>query len=120
MDKAQAFHNYVSSFSLPTYDENTVPENAAIPRLTYSFVFSSWGENVAMSLSLWYYSKSWEEISQKADEIYNNIGLGGVMIPFDGGAIWIRRGNPFAQRVSDENDNIRRILINIEAEFISA
>jgi hypothetical protein len=47
------------------------------------------------------------------------IGRGGVFQPFDGGSIWIKRGQPFAQRMADDSsDTIRRIVLNIETEFI--
>ena len=42
------------------------------------------------------------------------------LIPCDEGYLWIKRGNPFAQRMSDENDGIRRIYINIELEYFTS
>ena len=41
------------------------------------------------------------------------------MQPFDGGAIWIKKANPFAQRLAEADDDmVRRIVINCEYEFI--
>ena len=42
------------------------------------------------------------------------------MIPTDEGAIWIKLGTPWAQRMSDStDDSIRRIVLAIEVEYIS-
>ena len=54
------------------------------------------------------------------DSIYNAIGLGGKIIPFDGGYIWVKRGQPFSQRMADENDSTRRIYIVLEVEYLTA
>ena len=45
---------------------------------------------------------------------------GGKMIPYTGGALWIRRGTPFAQHMADDDDTIRRIYLNLTAEYLSA
>lgn len=120
MDKEQALHSFWSGFSLPAYDENTVKENQALPYITYNVVTDSFGSNVAMSASLWYRSASWAAITQKANDIAAYIGRDGRRLPYTDGVLWIKRGTPFAQRVSDENDTIRRIYLTIEAEYISA
>lgn len=124
MDKAMALHRFWSSFGIPAYDESTVPTGAdapAFPYLTYNVVEDSFDNTVAMTASLWYRGSSWHEITQKAELIAVSVGLGGKLIPFDGSSLWIKRGTPFAQRMSDESDDmIRRIYINIEAEYFSA
>lgn len=124
MDKAQALHNFWSSFNLTAYDESTVPTGADapdFPYITYNVVSDSFGTEVAAYASLWYKSSSWAAITAKADEISAAIGMGGKLVHFDGGALWIKRGTPFAQRMADGNDDtIRRIYINITLEYISA
>ena len=120
MEKEQALHSFWSGFTIPAYDENTVKETAALPYITYNVVTDSLGSNVAMSASLWYRSTSWTDITAKSNEIAASIGRDGRRIPYNGGVLWIKRGVPFAQRMSDEDDTIRRIYINIEAEYISA
>lgn len=120
MTKEQAYHAFLVSFGWPVYDENTVPDNATLPRMTYNLSVAEFGDPVAMSLSLWDRSTSWTTVTNKANEIYNTIGLGGKIIPFDGGYIWVKRGQPFSQRMSDEDDSIRRIYINLEVEYLTA
>ena len=120
MDSAQALHNFWSGFGWKAYDTSTVPSaelNPEMPRITYDVVMSEFLDTVYPSASLWDRGYSWENITRKAMEIYEYIGLGGRVIKFDGGYIWIRRGSPFSQRMSDEDDSIRRIYLNIEAEY---
>lgn len=117
MDKAQALYSLWSGFGLPAYDETRVPEDAPFPRITYETVTDSFGQEVALTASLWYYSTSWKNITQKAAEISLDIGMGGKIIRTDTGAVWIKRGAPFAQRMGDSNDSVRRIVLNISAEF---
>ena len=123
MDKFQALQFLWESFGLPAYDENTVPtvdSAPTLPYITYDAVTSNFGSTVALSGSLWYYGTSWSQITTKMLEIQSAIGRGGKMIPMDDGALWIRQGNPFAQRMSDPNDMIRRIYLNIEVEYLTA
>lgn len=123
MDKAQSIHSFWSSFGIPAYDENTVPTGEGAPStpyITYSVTTDSMGNVVQLNGSLWYKSTSWAEISKKADEISKYIGAGGKIIELDHGYVWIVRGTPFSQRMSDDNDSIRRIYVNLQAEFLTA
>lgn len=119
MNKTQALNSFWNSFNLIAYDEGTVPDNAQLPYITYSTGEDDFNRPVSLTASIWYRSKRWDEITSKLEEISNRITRGGVMVPYDNGSIWIKKGSPFAQRVRDEDDSIRRIYMNIEAEFIS-
>lgn len=120
---AQALHQFWSSFGWKAYDATTVPSEdfePETPRITYDVVYSEFESPVTMSASLWDEGYSWENISEKANEIYDEIGLGGKLLTYDDGKIWIKRGTPFSQRMSDEEDTVRRIYLNIEAEYFTA
>ncbi len=118
MNVIEAYNQFWNSFEMAAYDENTVPEGSALPYITYSISEAYFNEPVAASVSLWYRSTLWQAISDKAKLIGDYIGRGGRLINFDGGVLWIKRGTPFAQRMSDEDDSIRRILLNIELEYV--
>lgn len=121
MDKAQAIDTFWSGFGIPAYDETSVPDDATFPYLTYQVSTSSINETVIMNASLWYYGTSWEAVTKTADFIGSYIGRGGIMCLYDGGSLWVKRSTPFAQRMSDPGDPlIRRIVLTIDAEFISA
>lgn len=122
MDSAQVLHQFWSGFGWKAYDANSAisasfePE---MPMITYEVGLTEFNTTLVLSASLWEKSYSWANITQKADEIFNYIGLGGKVIPYNDGYIWIKRGVPFYQRMADEDDSIRRIYINTEVEFFT-
>ena len=121
MTKAAAIYQFWSGFGLTAYEENTVPTDAAFPYLTYQLVTDSFDREVAATASLWYRGESWTAINAKTEEISQKISRGGKIIACDGGAIWIKRGQPFAQNMGDESDDlIKRKYLNITAEFMTA
>lgn len=124
MTKEQALHSFWSSFGLTAYDENTVPDDATLPYLTYSVSVGDYGSSVTMPASLWYRSQSWKDITEKANEIGNHIGLGGKIVRHDDGVLWIKRASTFAQRMgagstdADRDSSIRRIVLNIVVDYL--
>lgn len=118
MNKEQALNSFWNSFNIPAYDEGSVPDDAVLPYITYSVGIDRFDRPVSLSAQLWYKSTSWEEITLKSEEIAQRILDGGEMVGYDNGAIWITTGTPFAQRINIQNDTVKRIAINIEAEFI--
>ena len=121
MTKAAAIYQFWNSFSLTAYEENTVPDDAKYPYITYQLVTDSFDREVPVTASLWYRSESWTAINAKTEEISHKISRGGKIIACDGGAIWIKRGQPFAQNMGGESDNlIKRKYLNITAEFMTA
>ena len=122
MDKSQAINNFWSLFQIPAYDENSVPDGSSFPYITYSVPIDSIGNPTVLNGSVWYRSTSWEEISKKTDEIAKLVGEHGFyLVKIDDGYLWITKGTPFAQRMSDESDDmIKRIYINLMIEFLTS
>ena len=120
MTKAAAIYQFWSGFGLTAYEENTVPSDAAFPYITYQLITDSFDREVATTASLWYRGESWTAINSKTEEISKKIGASGKKIAVDGGGIWIKRGQPFAQNMGDESDDlIKRKYINISIVFIT-
>ena len=121
MTKAAAIYQFWSSFGLTAYEENSAPTDAVFPYVTYQLVTDSFDREVAATASLWYRGESWTAINAKTEEISAHIGLGGKIIKSDGGRIWIKRGQPFAQNMGDESDDlIKRKYLNLTFEFFTA
>jgi len=122
MTREQAYYAFLSRLadSWAVYDESTVPDDASIPRITYNVSVAEFGDPVPMSLSLWDRATKWTSVTYKAEEIYRAIGYGGTVLKYDDGYIWIKRGQPFYQRMADSDDSIRRIYINLEVEYLTA
>lgn len=127
MNSEQRLYSFWSSFGLPAFDETKVPDEderllmfgSAFPYITYETAVTDFGNEIALAASAWYRSESWEAITRKVNEIENRIGRGGIILRTDKGAIWLKKGSPFAQRMADAGDDgIRRMNLNLSAEFI--
>lgn len=121
LDKFQALNYFWNSFGIPAYESTTVPDGANLGDfyITYEAVVDRLDNAVPMSASIWKRNTmSWEEISQKAEEISDAL-IQVKTIPMRVGYLYITRGTPFAQRMVDENESTRRIYINIMAEFLA-
>lgn len=121
MDKDQALKGFWDSFGWKAYDENSVPDDAEIPRITFSVSTGELDRPVMLTASLWDKSYSWESVTKKSEQISKALrDMYPPTIPFDGGRIYLTPGSPFAQRMGDSHDDsIRRLYINLEAEFFS-
>lgn len=119
MNKMQTLHSFWSGFGLKAYDENSVPDNTQLPYLTYESSTDDFGNPLAQTANLWYRSSSWADITAKEQEIADFITRGGRMIAYDGGAMWIQKASPWAQRLEEPSDEeIRRIILNIMIEYM--
>lgn len=120
MNKVQALNQFWQDASgLTAYDETSVPDDAQLPYMTYETAIDEFNHEVAVTASLWYRSTSWQAITLKEMEIADYIGRGGRMVAYTGGAFWIKKANPWAQRLSEPNDDmVRRIVLNASIEFI--
>lgn len=119
MNAEQALHNFWSGFGLTAYDENSVPDEAEMPYITYNVVTDCFDTEVSLTASLWYRSLSWVDITNLAYQISKAIGYSGKTLKTDDGYLWLKRGQPFAQRMGDDDKNIKRMYINITAEYFS-
>lgn len=117
MDKWQAINAFWNSFNVPAYDENTVPDKAVMPYITYSATVSSFEQPITLIGSIWYRNTSWTDVSKKADEIAEYIGPSYRGIKLDDGYLVLSKAMPFAQRMADDDDSVRRMYIMVDAEF---
>lgn len=119
MTKAAALQAWFSQF-LPAYPTSNVPKDAVFPWLTYELITGAWGDVVGLTVNLWYYTESEAIPNAKAQEIADTIGMGGCIVPYDGGAIWIKRGSPWCQSIAQDDDtNIKRRYLNVTVEYLS-
>lgn len=123
VDKSQAIHQFWSGFGLKAYDDASgVPKDVSMPYITYNVQTDSLGNQVFLNGSLWYDSTSWSTVSRKAEEIAEAIGkMDPPSVEIEGGRLYLTKGTPFATRMSDPSkDTIKRIYINVIAEFLTA
>jgi hypothetical protein len=122
MNKTQALHQFWNRFGLTAYEENSVPDDTRFPYITYSNEMDSFENVCLLTGNLWYRTDSWKSIIDKSEEISKYIKEHGfVTIPFDHGYLYITGGTPFAQSINEPSDDkIKRILININVEYLSS
>lgn len=130
MKKAQALQTFWESFGIPAFDENTTPDAVPDRYITYSVATDSLGSVVNLTASIWELnSTSWRFVEETADTIaealesrdFSHMGIETPTIPIDGGRLFLTKGSPFAQRMSDPgSDRTRRIYLNVQAEFLTA
>lgn len=119
MNKDQAVHAFWAGFGWDAWEETSVPDSAQLPYITHEGAVDKFGTEVAQTASLWDRSSSWIPVIEKRTQIEERITRGGVLIPYDGGAVWLRMGNPWAQRMADSTDDmIRRLVLNYTLEYI--
>jgi hypothetical protein len=120
MTKDKALQAWFEQF-MTAYPTSSVPEDAVFPWLTYELTTGSWGDgDIAMAVNLWFYTENEAIPNAKAQEISDAIGMGGVFVHYDGGAMLLKRGSPWCQSIKDDSDkNIKRRYINILVEYLS-
>lgn len=120
MTKYAALDAFYNSFGLKAYEENTIPDTAKMPYLTYEVVTDSLSDYpTALTCNLWYKSNSWKEINAKAEEIGHAL-TAGAKLSCDDGYIMLFSGSPFAQNMPKGDDKtVKGKYMNITAMFIT-
>ena len=88
-----------------------------MPYITYGAVVSNFENPITLIASIWYRETSWKNISNLADRIARYIGKSYKAIKVDGGYMVLTLGSPFAQRMADEDDSVRRMYLMLDTEF---
>lgn len=120
MTKGTVLYRFFNRF-MDAYAASSVPEDVTFPYLTYELATDNWeGGEIGLTVNLWFYTESEAVPNAKVQEISKAIGYGGITIPCDGGIVWIKRGSPFSQSLSDDTSTgIKRRYMNISAEYLT-
>ena len=120
MTKNKALFAWFNEF-MSFYRASAVPDDVVLPYGTYEYIDSAFdlGE-VGLTVNLWFRTESEAIPDEKAQELSQRIGYSGVTIPCDEGYIWLKRGSPWCQSLTYEEDPaIKRRYINITAEYLT-
>ena len=114
MNKYQALYEFYNTFGIPAYEENSVPEDAELPYITYPLTEPEWSEQSSFYCQVWYPKKKLADLLAKADEICTAIG---TMKEFEqeGGYIVLYPSTPLIQILSDEMTQSAYINLSINA-----
>lgn len=121
MTKEAALKRFFGGFDIAAYPSTSVPNDAVFPYLVYDFPIDAFdGGEVSGTVNLWYFTTQEVPPNAKARELSEAIGRGGKLLPCDDGYIWLKRGTPWCQSLSDDTDkNIKRRYINVTAEYLT-
>ena len=122
MDRWEALYDFWSSFGLPAYEENSVPENAEMPYITYEASVGGFENEMPLSASIWDRTKKGSAfIDSKADEIEQFIkDMGCPSIKGGRYRVYASETQPFAQSMGDPEDRlIKRRILNVVFEFMT-
>lgn len=111
---AKALKKFYSSFGIPAYAEDNVPddEDVKMPYITYTVPQSEVFSSATHQVRVWYYGTSNAPVNAKADEILAAIGYGGVKLKAGRGFVCIYPGTPLAQ-MQPADDTTRIVYINL-------
>jgi len=103
----QALDTYLNGFGLDAYAEDSVPDNAEFPYITYRVVDPEWHQKATFYVRVWFRSTSNADLLEKADQITGDIGEG-KRLPFEGGLLVLWAESPKVQVMVDPNDRAVR------------
>ena len=122
MTQEAAIYQFLSGFGIPAYASSSVPDRVPFPYITYDLVLGEWNRGeVNLPVNVWYRTESEAEPNAKVREIGAALGMGGKLVPCDGGALWLKKGSPWAQAVTieGEDEKVKRRYVNINIETLT-
>lgn len=109
---AQALYAFFSGFGIPAYAEDTVPDEAQLPYITFPQREPEWNAKATFYAKVYYrHQTSNLDALAKADEIVAAIGTG-VRLPVEGGCVVLWPETPLVQAVTPDGD-VRSAYINL-------
>ena len=110
LNTAKTLKTFFSSFDLPAYTVNNVPENTQLPYITYQLVEPEWDQQANLYCQVWWRKNDLAAMLGKADAILAAIG---TMKKFkqDGGYVVLYPATPLIQTLTDEDTD--RAYINL-------
>jgi len=109
---AQALDEFFNGFGIDAWEEDTVPEDQAVPYITYSVSVPEWNQKATMYARIWDRSKSNERIVRVADQITAAVGQG-LKLPLNPGYLVIWPETPLTQIVVDGDYRYAYINLSI-------
>ena len=83
-ETAKGLYQFWTGFGIPAYPENAVPDDAALPYITYELIEPNWRDSSPYYARIWYRDPSYVGITTKCDEVADAIGEGKRLVIEDG------------------------------------
>lgn len=114
LNTAAKLKTFFSSFGLPAYTTDSVPETVELPYITYPLTEPEWNEQASFHCQVWYPKRQLEALLTKADAIVAAIGNGKKFV-LQNGCLVIYPSTPLLQIRSDDYSQSAYILLSINA-----
>lgn len=114
LNTAQTLKTFFSSFSIPAYTLESVPENTALPYITFPLIEPEWNEQSSFYCQVWFPKNKLGKLIEKADQIAAAIGTGKEFVQ-PGGYVVIYPSTPLIQILTDEHTQSAYINLSINA-----
>jgi hypothetical protein len=112
-DLAKAYYNYFKGVG-ECYLENTVPETATFPYITYTLEDGEYTDNLLQTIRVYDNQGSVGRLAGMVDKIDQHISNNNVMDVNNNVYFTVYKGTPFAQYVNEVDGNIKSMYINLQ------
>lgn len=118
MTREAALDAFFNSFGIKAFPVTSEPKDVVFPWLTYETAGNNFGdEPTNIVAKLWFHTDSEAEPNAKVRQISESIGLGGKVISYEGGKMWLYRGSPWVNSVPNDSDAaVKCKVLNITIE----
>ena len=125
-DKVSALQTFWSSFGINAYPSIKVPEKArsdllkkGVPYITYDIVLGLFDQLCYMTGQIHYnvMLTGIAPLDKKQQSIVDDLKRVGTTVPYKDGIMIVNLSSPAVQLMTEENDSIKKAIINIVVEF---
>ena len=109
---AKALKTYFSSFGIPAYAQQSIPDDVPLPYITYPLKEPAWNEKTTMFAIVRYKATGYAALLEKVDQILADIGEG-RQIELDNGYLFLYPEPTVVQEYSEPENGIKGIYINL-------
>lgn len=119
MTREAVLDSFFNSFTIPAFVNTNVPDERDRPKayITYEIGGGFFGDNPrTLAMNIWFRTTSEKKINNIVREVEQLLPRGGRVLRHDDGAIWLKRGDPWCQALTDEDPEIKRRYLIIDIE----
>jgi hypothetical protein len=111
---AATLKTFFSSFGLPAYTLDSVPDEVELPYITFPLIEPEWNEQASFYCQVWYPKRQLGDLLTKADQIVAAIGTGKIF-PMENGYVVVYPSTPLIQVMHDDHTQSVYISLIINA-----
>lgn len=112
---AEALYNFWSSFGLPAFVENAVPDDQELPYITYRLAFPEWRSQMSIYGTVWVRSTSYAPLANIVNTIDMKLGEG-LQLETERGVIFLYKDINFAQIQPQDDLSVKAAYLSLILE----